>query len=56
MKYAVENMGAERVLFGTDNAFATNIAQVMSADLTDDQKKMIFSGNAKKILDRNYRV
>lgn len=56
VKYAVENMGAERVLFGTDNAFATNIAQVMSADLTDDQKKMIFSGNAKKILDRNYRV
>lgn len=56
IQYAVENLGTERVLFGTDNAFATNIAQVMAADLTEVQKALIFSGNAKKVLDRNYRI
>ncbi len=56
IKYAVENIGAERVLFGTDNAFASNIAQVLAADITDAQKEMIFSENARRILDRNFRI
>lgn len=56
LEYAVENLGADRVLFGTDNAFVSNIAQVLAADLTQEEKEMIFSANAKKILDRNYRI
>ena len=56
LEYAVENLGAERVLFGTDNCFVSNIAQVIASDLTPQQREMIFSGNARKILDRNYRI
>ena len=54
--YAIENIGAERLIFGTDNAFASNIAQVYAADITEEQRNMIFRGNAIKILDRNYRI
>ena len=54
--YAVENLGAERVLFGTDNAFASNIAQVLSAPLTEEQREYIFTKNAKKILNPDYRL
>ncbi len=56
IQYAVENLGAERVLFGTDNAYVSNIAQVLAADISEEQKEMIFSGNARKLLDRNYRI
>lgn len=40
ISYAVENIGAERVLFGTHNAFVSNIVQVLAADITEDQKKV----------------
>lgn len=54
--YAVEQLGEDRVVFGTDNAFITNIAQVMAAPLTEAQQDKIFYQNALKLLDRNYRL
>lgn len=54
--YAVEQLGAERVLFGTDNAFVVNIGQVLGADLTDEQRELIFYKNAQKLLGRNFRL
>lgn len=54
--YAVEQLGEDRVVFGTDNAFITNIGQVMGAPLTDTQRHKIFYKNALKLLDRDYRL
>jgi len=53
VEYAVRTLGAERVLFGTDGAgisFISNAAKVAAADITDDQKDLIFYRNAKRLL------
>lgn len=54
--YAVEQLGEDRVVFGTDNAYITNIGQVMGADLTQKQRDKIFYKNALNLLDRSYRL
>ena len=56
LNYAVDNIGAERILYGTDNVYLTNIGQIMGADLTEAQRDMIFYKNAQKILDRNFKL
>ena len=58
LDYAVEALGAERILFGTDmpGPFITNMGQVLGADLTQQQRELIFYKNARKLLDRNFRI
>ena len=56
MDYAAEFLGTERILFGTDNAFLPNIGQVMGADFTPEQREQVFWKNAKKLLDRSFRL
>lgn len=56
LNYAVEQLGAERILFGTDNVFLPNVGQVMGAELTDAQRDMIFCKNAQKLLSRSFRL
>lgn len=56
LNYAVEYLGAERILFGTDNATVVNIGQVYGADITPEQRELIFYKNAQKLLDRNFRL
>ena len=56
MNYAEEFLGAERILFGTDNAFLSNIGQVLGAGFTKEQQDLIFYKNAQKILDKNFRL
>ena len=45
LTYAVEHLGTERVLFGTDNAYAMNLGQVLDAKLTQQQKEQILWKN-----------
>ena len=50
---AVRELGAERVLYGSDAAgrsFASQIAKVAGAEIPDDAKRLILAGNAKRIL------
>lgn len=56
LNYALENLGAERILFGTDNLYLPNIGQVLGADLTAGQRELIFFKNAQKLLDRSFRL
>ena len=56
VNYAVEYLCADRILYGTDNLYLQNIGQILGADLTDEEREMIFSKNAQKILDRSYRL
>ena len=53
LEYAVQELGAERVLFGSDwplRDFAVQKARVSGAAITDDQRKLILGGNATRIL------
>jgi len=55
LDYAVEQLGAERVLFGTDMpgaSYITNFAQVLAAELTEPERQLIFYKNAQKLLNR----
>jgi len=58
VNYAAEYIGAERILFGTDmpGSYLVNVGQVNGADLTEEQRDMIFYKNAKKLLDRNFKL
>lgn len=54
LAYLAKEVGAHRVLFGTDYPIcnpAMQVAGVMYEDLTDAQREMIFSGNAKRLLN-----
>ena len=53
MEEAVAALGPERILFGSDAAgrgYATQLAKVTGARIPDDAKRMILSGNARRIL------
>jgi len=58
LNYTVENIGVDRVLFGTDCpiAYSSCIGQVLEADLTNEEKDRIFYKNALKVLDRSFRL
>ncbi len=53
LEHAAKVLGVERLLFGSDApgaSFINNIAKVMAADLTDEQKHRIMYANAKELL------
>jgi len=53
---AVNVFGADRILFGTDSGpvatIGPTIASVRQADLTNEERNLIFSGNARRLLAR----
>ena len=50
VEQAVQDMGPERVLFGTDGTMCGSVGKVIDATLSDEAKRSIFYGNAEKIL------
>lgn len=48
--FAVEEMGAEQILFGTDGTMAGCVGKVIDADITDEARQMIWWDNAARIL------
>lgn len=50
---AVRELGAERVLYGSDaggRSFASQLAKVLGADIPDSAKRLILAENAKRLL------
>jgi predicted TIM-barrel fold metal-dependent hydrolase len=50
---AVRELGAERVLYGSDvggRSFASQVAKVLGADIPDAAKELIFGGNLRRLL------
>ncbi len=50
---AVEWLGVERVVYGSDalgRSFASQLAKVHGADISDDEKRLILSGNMRRVL------
>ena len=52
IEMAVETLGHERVVFGTDTLFETGVGKILSARLSEEQRQAIFAGNMQKILDQ----
>ncbi len=56
--YTVERIGAERVLFGTDmtGSYLVNYGQIEEADLTPEERELIYYKNSIKVLNlRDWR-
>ena len=52
VEYAVEHLGAERILFGSDipgRDFSVQLGRIYGANITDKQKRMILYQNAEKL-------
>ena len=48
IEMAVRELGAERVLYGSDvpgRSFGSQLAKVIGAEISDDAKKLILGGN-----------
>lgn len=54
LNYTIDQLGAERVLFGSDmpGSYLVNLGQVEEANLTAEQKDLIYYKNALRMLDR----
>ncbi|HOJ20752.1 MAG TPA: amidohydrolase family protein, partial [Armatimonadota bacterium] len=55
VEYAVRQLGAERVLFGSDvpgRSYGVQLGKVLGAQLTPEQRDLILFGNAERILGR----
>lgn len=53
VEMAVRELSAERIVFGSDcggRSLASQIAKVAGANITDEEKATIFSGNIKRLL------
>lgn len=54
VEMAVREMGAERVVYGSDapgRSFASQLAKVTGADISDEHKAQILGGNMQRILN-----
>jgi len=49
--FAVDELGAERVLFGTDGTMAGSIGKVIEADISEADRQMVWYQNAARILE-----
>lgn len=58
LKYALEYLGPDRLLYGTDmpGAFLVNVGQLLELDLSESDRNKILYGNAEKLFDRSFRL
>ncbi len=59
IEYAVENLGDDRILFGSDLtgcSFAIPYGKVMEAEVSDLVKEKIFYKNTLKLFDRDFKI
>ena len=50
IELAVAELGAERVLFGSDGTMAGSVGKVLDATIEEAERDLIFRGNAERIL------
>ena len=53
VEMAVREVGAERVIYGSDyggRSFASQLAKVQGADISDHDKRLILGGNVARLL------
>ena len=50
VEYAIAELGARRVLFGTDGTMTGSVGKVLDATITEEERELIFWGNAERLL------
>jgi len=50
LERAVRELGAERILYGRERGFGTELAKVLGADIPDTDRQLIFGGNLRRLL------
>jgi predicted TIM-barrel fold metal-dependent hydrolase len=53
VEMAVRELGAERVIYGSDvpgRSFASQLAKVLGAEISDEAKRLVVGGNLKRLL------
>ena len=48
----VREVGAERIIFGTDNSICGTMAKIHNAEITEAERRMIFSENLCRLLSK----
>ncbi len=48
--FSAAELGVERLLYGSDGTMAGSVGKVIGTDLSDEEKALIFRGNAERIL------
>lgn len=58
LDYALEYLGADRILYGTDmpGSYVVNLGQALDAHITADDRDKILYQNALKLFDRDFRI
>jgi uncharacterized protein len=59
VEMAVRELGAERIVYGSDvggRSFASQIAKVIGAEISDSEKKLILGGNMRRLLQPVLKV
>ena len=52
IEMCIRELGVERLLFATDQTMEGGVGKILGANITDDQRQAIFSGNATAIFNR----
>jgi predicted TIM-barrel fold metal-dependent hydrolase len=52
INYAISYLGEDRLLFASDNSYYQSIGKILSADVTDNQRKKIFFDNYNNLLKK----
>ncbi|HCS20628.1 MAG TPA: amidohydrolase [Bacteroidetes bacterium] len=50
--FAVQQLGEDRVFFGTDNCYYQSVGKILAANLSESQKKKVFFHNYNNILKK----
>ncbi len=50
VEFAVRELGADRVLFATDMSLEEGVGKVLGADLSDEERRAVFRGNAGRLV------
>lgn len=55
LEMAVRELGAKRIMFGRERSFATELAKVLGAEISDDDRRLIFGANLRRVLAPIFR-
>lgn len=58
LNYALESVGAKRILFGTDmpGSYLVNLGQVLEAEMSEHERELILYKNALELFDPKFRL
>ena len=53
--YCIEQLGEDRIFFGSDNSYYQAVGKILASDATEEQKRKIFFDNYNNMLKKGGR-